>query len=241
MRSAVESFANIAIGVAALAVVSTLGLRAWRSRGVEPSYVEAQPEYVGDWQDILKAGLLLDGAAPRKVTIIVFSDLECPFCAQFHLETQPVLERLFGDTVGTVFVHFPIRSHRFAMQSAQALECAADRGLHRAFLELVYRRQDSIGLKPWAEYAASVGVADTTEFMECVRSPTKRRILDGKELGERFDLRATPTILVDGWRFVGVPDSATIVPAIRAILAGQPPIVGQRPATKSGDLTPTTR
>lgn len=112
------------------------------------------------------------------------------------------------------------------MQAAQALECASEQHAQVAFLDQVYTRQDSIGLKPWTEYALAAGVTDTAGFLTCLKSSPKSRILEGREFGQSIDLNATPTVLVDGWRFVGVPDSTTMILSIRALLSGQSPVTG---------------
>lgn len=120
-------------------------------------------------------------------------------------------------------MHFPIASHRFAMQSAVAFECAVAHGAHGKFLDKLYTAQDSIGLKPWTEYAREAGIQNTTRFAACLSKPPSSRIAAGKNWGKRIGVNATPTIIVNGWRYSGMPPTETLTEAFDAILAGTIP------------------
>jgi protein-disulfide isomerase len=68
------------------------------------------------------------GASNPKVTIIEYSDLECPFCSRFHDTMKEVLD-VYGDDVAWVYRHFPLESiHPNARLAANAVECAAEQG-----------------------------------------------------------------------------------------------------------------
>src|ERR1051325_2325767 len=123
--------------------------------------------YFADWRQLLSAGRVMgDSSAPIK--IIEFADFECPFCrtadSVLHLVQQE-----FGSTIAVVFVHYPLHMHRFAEPAARAAECAAAQGQFVAFHDLLYREQDSLGLKTWDEFAHEDGISDSSRFAECVR------------------------------------------------------------------------
>ncbi len=225
MSSAAERASNIAIAIAALTLAIVFASRELSQRN---SARAAHPTenalvFVPEWKEILSAGIDLE-SVKRPVRILVFSDLECPYCAKFHLSTLVSLNKAYPGKVATTFVHYPIRSHRFSMQAAVALECAGEQGAHVAFLNAVYGKQDSIGLRSWETYARDASVNDTALFRACNSAKAKERIIAGRTWGERIELRATPTILVNGWRFSGVPDDRALGAAIDAILAGRDPV-----------------
>lgn len=110
-----------------------------------------------------------------KVVVVEYSDLECPFCKQFH----PRLEQLsvdFGDEVAWVYRHFPLESlHPKAPREAEASECAGELGGNDgfwAFIDKVYEVTPSNnGLEDskLPEIAGQIGL-DVTKFNDCLSS-----------------------------------------------------------------------
>lgn len=224
MKGRLETAVNVAILIAALAVAATAVRRpAPAHQPTADSFAESYPpSQLAEWQDVLKDGLTIDGAdAPA--TIAVFSDLECPFCASLHLGVLAELKRKYGGDLRIVFVHFPIRSHRFSNQAATALECAAIQGSQSLFLETVYSLQDSIGLKPWDAYGRAAKVADIPQFEKCIAEARFERIERGRQWATELGLTGTPTIFLNGWRFSSTADVKDFESAIDAILAGNNP------------------
>lgn len=88
-----------------------------------------------------------DSAAPVKV--VVFTDFECPFCKSLH---EKIMQRMreHPKRVSLSVLHFPLTSHRFAKQAATAFECAESRTAKANMMDLLYAKQDSIGLLAWS-------------------------------------------------------------------------------------------
>jgi hypothetical protein len=172
------------------------------------------PAYEAGWKDALPVGVRLgDSTAPN--TIVVFSDLECPGCRQFHSTVQRLLRDRPKD-VSVVFVHFPLGMHRFATQAAQAAECAQARGRFGQFVDAVYEQQDSIGIKGWGAFAAKAGISDTGSISECARNPkSTSRIEAGRALGLKWGIHATPTVLINGERYFTPPSEQEIDRALK--------------------------
>ncbi|MDP3900954.1 MAG: DsbA family protein [bacterium] len=79
------------------------------------------------------------GNSSAEVTIIEYSDLECPFCKQFHPTMQQVLSE-YGDKVRWVYRHFPLdQIHSRADKEAEAAECAGEQGGNEGFWQYVDR------------------------------------------------------------------------------------------------------
>jgi protein-disulfide isomerase len=86
-------------------------------------------------------------------------------------------------------------------------------------IDVLYTKQDSLGLKSWNSYAVEAGVSDTAAFARCTAEASSRGpIDDGLALGNELAVRATPTIIVNGWRFEH-PPIADSLPKIIAKLS----------------------
>jgi len=181
------------------------------------------PEFVAAWRDALSVGIEI-GNHSAPVKVVEFADLECPFCRRFHESTIAVIKKHPHD-VSLVFVHFPLANHRFARQAARAVECADARGQFAALVGLLYSQQDSIGLKSWGAYAHEVGIPDTAGFRSCALDPsTIKRIDAGKAFGEKIQVTATPTVLVNGWRYGRAPDENELERIVQTMLKGGSPV-----------------
>lgn len=180
------------------------------------------PSQVEDWERIALAGLRF-GSSAAPVMILEFSDLECPFCRRFHSTLQAVRAR-FGAKVAYVFVHYPLPMHRLARHAARGLECADLQGRSEAYLDVVFGKQDSLGLKPWSSYAVDAGVPDTGRYRRCLEDATPLpRIETGLAEGAKLDISGTPTVIVNGWRFPNPPDDSLLSAVILRLLEGRDP------------------
>lgn len=213
-----EQIASLSIILAAFTVTAAVGKRAFFSPDSVRAYVPAAgpPTYVSNWETLAASGRRI-GSDSAKVTIVEFGDLECPFCRRFSRSYQAIKAEM-GDDVALVFVHFPIDSHRFARPAARAAECAAEQGRFAAFLDAVFEKQDSLGLKPWASFARDAGEVDSASFERCVGSSDEvEQIRRGLAIGNELGIAGTPTILVNGWRY-GVTPYDSLSRAIRESL-----------------------
>lgn len=218
MSRLIENGANLAIAVAALVIAGVVVTRDSRSSG-GPS-VPSAPQFVKDWSEVVRGGISEgDEAAP--VTLVVFDDFECPFCRSFHKSARAVQSR-FPRDVRLVVNHFPLTSHRFAMPAALAAECAGQQQKLMAFADVVYAKQDSLGLKSWASYAVDAGVNDSSAFAECVAaSKSHPRVDQNLALGMRIGIQVTPTVMVNSWS-LPVPPSEDILEAlVKSVLSGE--------------------
>jgi len=139
------------------------------------------------------------GPADAPVTIIAFTDYQCPSCAAVH----PDLERLVkesGNKVRLVTRDFPLNHHAEAFKAAEAAEAAREQGPYWEYIQVLMRNQSSLGVVKLKSYATELGLdrarfdtaLDSGEFAELVQ----RDVDDGMKLG----LKATPTLFVNGRR-----------------------------------------
>jgi protein-disulfide isomerase len=139
------------------------------------------------------------GTAKALVTIVAFSDFECPSCALEH----PVLERIvneFGDRVRLVMRDFPLSQHPNARKAAEAAEAAREQGKYWEYATVLFRNQSALGVDKLRQYATELGLdrakfdasLDSGKFSEKVQ----RDLIDGRKLG----INGTPTLYINGKR-----------------------------------------
>lgn len=145
------------------------------------------------------------------VTIVEFTDYQCPACRTAETRLKAARQR-FGDTLAVVYRHFPIESrHPFAAAAALASECAARQGQFERMHTLLFERRDSVGRIPWSELGKRAGVSDVRVFERCLTdSSAKAVVLRDRADADRLQIRGTPSFLVDGVRFTGVPSQTVI-------------------------------
>lgn len=140
------------------------------------------------------------GPQDAKITIIEYSDLECPFCKRFHETLKQVLEEYPND-VRWVYRHAPLAQlHQKAEAEANASECAAEQGKFWEFTDLVFERtqgNDSLDLDTLPNIARDAGVANIAQFQSCVDSEkyaekVQAHLADAQVAG----LRGTPYSLI---------------------------------------------
>jgi protein-disulfide isomerase len=138
------------------------------------------------------------GPADAPVTVIEFTDLQCPFCGRFARQTWPELRARYIDTGKVRFVSrdFPLPSHPYAMPAAIAARCAEQQGHYWEFREAVFRQQARLGSEPYAQIAASLGL-DTAALEACRRDPEVRQAVESDfALGESNGIEATPSFAI---------------------------------------------
>ena len=139
------------------------------------------------------------GTATALVTIVAFTDFECPSCARQH----PVLERIvseFGDRVRLVVRDFPLSQHANARKAAEAAEAAREQGKYWEYVSVLFRNQSALGIDKLRQYATELGL-DRARFDASLDSgkfadKVQRDVLDGRRLG----VNGTPTLYINGKR-----------------------------------------
>jgi protein-disulfide isomerase len=161
---------------------------------------------------------VLIGNPTAPIKLVEFADFECPYCRRADSTYRKVAAR-FGPRLAMVFIHDPLKIHRFAMPAAQAAECAAEQGRFDAYHDQLYDKQDSLGLKSWLSLAVAAGVRDSAGFQDCInRGRGAARIQRGLAAAKQFGVNATPTILINGWRFWSPPTESQLDSTIDALL-----------------------
>lgn len=141
------------------------------------------------------------GPASAPVTIVEFSDFQCPFCSRV-LPAIDETVKTFGDKVRVVFRQFPLESiHPQARKAAEASLCAGDQGKFWEMHDALFADQKALEVAQLKEKAVKLGV-DGAKFNECLDGGKfSAQVQSDLELGNRVGVRGTPAIYVNG-RFV---------------------------------------
>ncbi len=146
----------------------------------------------------------LSGSAASRVTVVEFTDYQCPWCARM----APVLERLaseYGNDVAIVPRHFPLDFHANAPAAGRAVEAAHLQGAFKTMSTMIYERQEnwknlppSEAANAFASYATELGLDPARFDADFAAAATLKAVTDDKAAGEKLGVRGTPTIFIQG-------------------------------------------
>jgi len=144
-----------------------------------------------------------EGPAGAWVTIVEFTDFQCPFCARAQ-ETLRLLREKYGKSVRFVRKHNPLPFHPHARSAALAAECANEQGRFWPYSRILFERQSQLGPEAYAAWAREVPGMDVDRFEACTaRSEPSPRIARDQALAAKVGANGTPTFFINGRRLVG--------------------------------------
>jgi protein-disulfide isomerase len=157
------------------------------------------------------------GKDTAPVTIVEFTDYQCPSCAY----TQPIIEDIlkeYGDRLRLVVRNFPLDMHQNAFKAAEAAEAAREQGKYWEYISILFHNQSALGPDKLKEYATQLGLdrakfdaaLDSGRFAERVQQD----IQDGMKLG----IDSTPTVFINGRRMQDQKNHDSIKAAVESAL-----------------------
>jgi protein-disulfide isomerase len=164
------------------------------------------------------------GPDDAPITIVEFSDYECPYCKRTEPVVQSLIER-YPDRVRLVYRHFPLDSiHKDARGAAEAAVCADEQGQFWAFHEKVFENQGALSEADLLTYATDIGL-DVSAFKTCSTSPdTRERVEADVAAGKEAGVTGTPAFFVNGIPLSGARPIEDFVRTIERELARQAPV-----------------
>ncbi|MBI4433694.1 DsbA family protein [Candidatus Uhrbacteria bacterium] len=138
------------------------------------------------------------GNKDAKVTIVEWSDYQCPFCSRFHPTMRQAMSE-YGDKVRWVYRHFPLESiHPNARPAAEAAECAAEQGKFWEFSDQLFEKQESLGSTLYTQLAKDLKLNEK-QFASCVSSRKyQQKVANDEQSGLAIGVRGTPASYVNG-------------------------------------------
>ncbi len=220
---------------ATVALIVVLAVFAFRNTGSSPSAgptggtvanVPGQnaPAPVVDMKALVDDDAVL-GSAKAPVTIVEFSDYQCPFCTRFYQDTEKQLYDTYIKTGKVKFIYrdFPLSFHQNAQKAAEGAECAGEQGKYFEMHDKMFSKSQAdgtgIAVADLKTYAKELGL-DTAKFNDCLDSgkmaaETQKDQSDGAAAG----VQGTPSFFVNGVQVSGAQPFSVFQQVIDAALA----------------------
>lgn len=182
----------------------------------DPNAPELSPTPV--FADVKVGTLPILGEENAKVTIVEFSDFQCPFCKRFADDAFAQIKKEYVDTgkVKIAFRHYPLPIHPNAPKAAEASECANEQDQFWTYHDLLFERQDAWSnltsteaQNTFVTYAGELGI-ETGQFQSCLTSGKyAEKVQEDTDAAIAAGVSATPTAYINGQQVVGsLPFSA---------------------------------
>ena len=156
------------------------------------------------------------------VTVVEWSDFQCPYCKKFYEDTIKEIKTNYVDTgkVRFVYKHFPLSFHESAELSAMAVECANEQGVWYEYHEAIFENQagnyDESDLIKWSQGI----VGDQNEFRSCLSSNRySEKIKNDMNYGQSIGVQGTPGSVVNGIKIDGAQPYAVVASIIESELS----------------------
>ncbi len=143
------------------------------------------------------------GNKNAKVTLVEFSDFQCPFCSQFKPAVDQALKD-YKDKVRVVYKHYPLSSiHPMAAKAAEAAECAGDQKKFWEMHDKLFANQSTLSVDNFKVWAKELGLKEST-FNTCLDGGKKAsKVAADQKYGDTIGVTGTPSSFVNGYPVQG--------------------------------------
>lgn len=175
------------------------------------------------------------GGESAPVRIVVFDDLECPFCAKMHAQLFPALLNRYGDKVRIAYKDFPLSQHPWAIHAAIDADCLATQNTpaYWKYVDYLHAHADEIGGQEKSLTSAKLQLdkitADTgtgskldgTKLQACVAKQDEAPVNAGLREGEQLSVNGVPALFINGEEINGAAPIEFVYRAVDAALVAQ--------------------
>jgi len=159
------------------------------------------------------------GPADAPITIVEFSDFQCPYCSRAEAVVKQILEN-YKDKVRFVYRDFPLPMHPNATKASEAAQCAKEQGKYWEYHDALYADQSKLAEADLQATAERLGLK-TEAFKTCLESgkyeaEVSKDVADGQKAG----VGSTPSFFINGIPVVGAREYSTFAEIIDRELAG---------------------
>jgi protein-disulfide isomerase len=137
------------------------------------------------------------GPATAPVTIVEFTDFQCPACAAMYPVIDQVLKS-YGDKVRLVVRDFPLNQHEWARKAAEAANAARAQGKFFEYVALLFQRQKALDMPSLKKYASELGLNRAKFDADLDRGVYAAEVKHDIDDGEMYGVGSTPTIFING-------------------------------------------
>jgi len=162
------------------------------------------------------------GPADAPITIVEFSDYQCPYCQAWYQQTFDKLMASYPGKIRFVYRDLPLPGHPESMPAAEAANCAGEQGAYWKFHNDLFGGQYSLGRAAYEQYASDLGL-DIAAFTACLDDHhTQAEIKADTADAVRLGLTGTPSFVINGQILVGAQPFEQFKTIIDAELAAKP-------------------
>ena len=142
------------------------------------------------------------GPKDAPVTIVEFSDFQCPFCKKAHEIVEEVV-KAYPDKIRLVYRDFPLQFHPQALPAAEAALCAGDQGKYWEYHSNLFAVDGTLMEDDLKKRAADLGL-DSAKFTSCIEGASHEEFIKkSMEAGSALGVTGTPTFFINGRQLVG--------------------------------------
>jgi protein-disulfide isomerase len=188
-------------------------------------------EYKNPLQPVIDPSRAVRGAANAPITIVEYSDFQCPFC-QRGADTLKKIEDKYKDKVRLVFKHLPLKMHDEALPAAQWFEAVALQSPEKAyqFHDKLWQNQQELGVDFYKKVAAELKLDVAKLEADAKSEKVKARIDADMAEAEKFKFQGTPGFLINGVSIRGAMPQAEFEKVIDKLLGNTAPTKAPAPA-----------
>ena len=158
------------------------------------------------------------GARDARVTLVEYGDFQCPYCARAHAALTELMQQ-HGERVTLVYRHLPLVDlHPFAMAAAEAAEAAGAQGKFWEMHDALFDNQDMLDEDALPALAANLGLDAQRFARELDEGKHRARVEADAEQAHALGARGTPTFFINGERYHGDSDHASLAAALKKAL-----------------------
>ena len=163
------------------------------------------------------------GPADAPITIVEFSDFQCPYCRAWHQQTYQPLFAAYPGKIRLVYRDFPLTQiHPNAFPAAEAAQCANEQNAFWPFHDKLFS-SENLGDDVYKQYAQELGL-DMTRFDDCLTvHKYQQYIQDNSDFAVNLGVNSTPTFFINGLAVVGAQPISVFKQVIDKELAGEIP------------------
>lgn len=221
-----------ALSALTFAIGLLLGYLIWGanlfSKGGESSQAANQAAVADEAQQITRYQIPYEGypsigPADAPITIVEFSDFQCPYCRQWNQTVYEPLMAAYPGKIRLVYRNLPLTSiHPDAQGAAEAAMCANEQNKFWEFHDKLFAGE-GLGAGVYSQYASDLGL-DVNKFESCVKQGKYRQaVQDDSDFALNLGINSTPTFFVNGLAVVGAQPLSVFQQVIDKELAGEFP------------------
>ncbi len=180
----------------------------------------AASRILGDTVAIPIQGAPSKGPASARITLVEFSDFECPYCSGAAAKVEAVL-KAYPNDVRLVYKQFPLPSHPHAMMASAAALAAQAQGKFWPMHDKLFAHHASLSPETISAMAAEIGLNVARFRADMQAAPIRRTIDQDVADGDKLIVDSTPTFFINGKKYNGTLEMMVLKPILDAELAGK--------------------